>query len=334
MSGPRVSAVLGEVLRAHRAEFNTRFAEMKRRRPGLEGETFSEALVTLVDPVVEAVSRIDREAVAETVSAAYDIMLLLVAEKLAGPAGRHSTLNEACRDLLPKAAERIAEAPLRMLGAVTNALVNLATTPEVREAEWIRSMEAVVAQCETVEMFLQAGQVAGWRCGLAQYRESALAIARRLPSELGSRLIGTEPGAQWEEVVAKLERERWWQPGEPAPKSLQVVRRAGAFRGFGGAFTEPPLVAAIEEDLYVWSGDNFWLLTADAFGATFHRVKAVEFEAAAEARNAVKLEGDRIVCDGRTTKLPMLGTLTSAAATSDTVALTGSLTHAVMLLAR
>ncbi|WP_156346546.1 hypothetical protein [Verrucomicrobium spinosum] len=39
---------------------------------------------------------------------------------------------------------------------------------------------------ESPETFLKAGQVAAWRCGLAHYRESALAVADLLPPGAGA----------------------------------------------------------------------------------------------------------------------------------------------------
>ncbi len=320
---------LAGVLRSARAEFNARFVEMKRRHPDLDAEAFSAVLRTMVDPVAEAVDAVNPERVPATVWAAYDAALVVVAEKLAGPGGRYPVIAEAWQDLLPAVAPLVAEAPGRVIGAVTNALTQLASTPGVRAVEWTERLLTIAPELKTVDDLLHAGQVAAWRCGLAHYREGALAAADTLPPAVALRLLDAPANAVWPDVRARLARERWWNPThETKSESLRVVRTAGAFRGFGGLFIEPPIVAAIGEQIFVRSGEGCLLLTADAFGATFHRAEPSEFAAAAREKSPPPLELPRVLRD-----LPALGTLTSSAETADTVAITGTLTHSITLLA-
>src|SRR6185369_14358759 len=70
----------------------------------------------------------------------------------------------------------------------------------------------------------------------------------------------------------------WFDPAKP--DTSRTVVRAGAFRGFGGLFTEPPVVTVAGDQLFVRGGDEHWLISADAFGVTFHRVTKEEFERA------------------------------------------------------
>jgi hypothetical protein len=116
-----------------------------------------------------------------------------------------------------------------------------------------------------------------------------------------------------------------------------VAAHAGAFRGFGGLFTEPPTVAMADERLFVRAGTQCWLLTADAFGATFHRATDEEFERA-RARSAlpagVALRGTALTVHGSTVDLPdVFDQLSSACGSSTTLALTSPRTHAIVLVA-
>ena len=320
---------LASVLRSARAEFNARFVEMKRRHPDLDADAFSAVLRTMVDPVAEAVDAVNPERVPATVWAAYDAALIVVAEKLAGPGGRYPVIAEAWQDLLPAVAPLVAEAPGRVIGAVTNALTQLASTPGIRAVEWTERLLTIAPELKTVDELLHAGQVAGWRCGLAHYREGALAAADSLPPAVALRLLDAPANAVWPDVRSRLANERWWNPAhETKSESLRVVRTAGAFRGFGGLFIEPPIIAAIGEQIFVRSGAGCWLLTADIFGATFHRAELSEFETAAHKKSPPPLELPSVLRD-----LPALGELTSTAETSDTVAITGTLTHSITLLA-
>lgn len=333
MSAP-VHPPLAGVLRSARAEFNERFVEMKRRHADLDAETFTAVLRTMVDPVADAVDAVNPDRVPATVWAAYDAALVIVAEKLAGPGGRYPVIAKAWRELLPAVARLVAESPGRVIGAVTNALLQLASAAEIRAAEWMERLLSVTSELTSVDLLLRAGQVAAWRCGLAHYREGALAASDTLPPALALRLVGASANATWPEVRARLSKERWWNPShETKRESLRVVRTAGGFRGFGGLFAEPPTVASLDGRIFVRSGEGRWLLTADAFGATFHRAENAEFEAAARGESPVKIVRAGVMRDGEMRELPALGEITSAAATTDTVAVTGTLTHSVTLLA-
>ena len=329
-----VRAALAGVLRSARAEFNARFVEMKRRHPDLDAGAFSAVLRTMVDPVAEAVAVVNPDRVAATVLAAYDASLVIVAERLAGPGGRYPVISDAWQTLLPALAPLLAQAPGRVIGAVTNALCHLAGTPGIQAAEWTGRLATIAPELTSVDLLLRAGEVTAWRCGLAHYRDGALAAADALPPEIALRLLDAPAGAVWPEVRARLARERWWNPAQEArPEPLRLVRAAGSFRGFGGLFVEPPAVAAMGNQIFVRSGDGCWLLTADAFGATFHRAEASEFQAAAGGASPLRILRSSVIRDGETRDLPELGQVTSAAATGDTIAVTGLLSHRITLLA-
>jgi hypothetical protein len=111
------------------------------------------------------------------------------------------------------------------------------------------------------------------------------------------------------------------------------VVSVGAFEGFGGLFLTPPRVTARQDHLYVSSGGSAWLLTADAFGATFHRADAHECGTSSVALPAgVEMLGGAIMAGGA--RVSLNGELTSAAATESTLAVTSALSHAVVLVAR
>ena len=112
--------------------------------------------------------------------------------------------------------------------------------------------------------------------------------------------------------------------------------KAGSFKGFGGLFIEPPLVVSSGEHFLVRSESECWLLTADVFGATFHRASIKEFETAKGDRrfpSGLQVKGSRVVFNGSRFEFPALGEFTSAAANATTLALTSHLTHSIVLAA-
>jgi hypothetical protein len=165
--------------------------------------------------------------------------------------------------------------------AVVNVLHRLAATDGGRPEEWTAVMLRAGAGCADQAAFRDLGLIAAWRAGLAQYRDQALALARRVdpllarvvlgldevaPEALAS-LIETAAGDPWR----SLEEVREGPWGEPR---LALVGRVGAFSGFGGQFPLPPLVEARGGALYARSDGRWWRLFADCYGAVFIRTEA------------------------------------------------------------
>ncbi|HEX9936979.1 MAG TPA: hypothetical protein VGB15_07645 [Longimicrobium sp.] len=330
-----LSPAFAAFLRNARAELNERFAEARRMRPDLDGDAFAHVLLATVDPLVRAVSDAHPEAAADVARAAYELALELVGQGLAGPASREPAIERAWLEVGAAALALVAAEPERVLAAVANAVHQLAATPGARSAEWIAAMRALAPRCADAGAFLALGQVAAWRAGMAHFRAGALAAADALPPELALAAVGAR-GGDWAGVRRRLAADPWFDPSADPPRSgVRVVARAGAFRGFGGLFVEPPQVSAAGEHLRVRSGDDCWLLTADAFGATFHRATAEE---RADPRPApvppgVTARGTTVTVSGATLDLPELGEIGGVAANGTTLALTSPLTHAVVLVA-
>lgn len=333
-----VSPALASVLRSGRVEFNTRFAAARHLYPQLNGEAFAEFLGSAVDELAQSTERARADRLADVVMAAYDSALELVGQNLAGPGAREPFVEEAWRRVVPKIAALVAREPSRVIASVCNAAHQLACTPGARPAQWIEVMEALGPECADVEIFLTLGQVAGWRAGLAHFRKSALTAAGALPENLARAAVGAK--APWPEQREKLFRNPWHDPaapeGGPEGGGLRVVGQAGAFRGFGGLFVEPPEVAASGEHFLIRSGNDCWLLTADLFGATFHRAAPDEFEVARRQQclpAGLQVTGARVILDGQPAGIPALGAPTSVAANDTTLAVTGRFTHSIALAA-
>ncbi len=341
----RISDAFATVLRLEREGCNARFLQARHQRPALSAEAFASFLAECADPVVCAVAAVAPDRTADTAAAAYDLGLELVAQNLAGPRARHDAVARAWQSLLTVAAALVAAAPRRVLGAVSNAVCLLAATPGVRPDWWREEMARLVPRllvADGVEEFLRAGQIVAWRAGMAHFRAGALAALDALPEPLARAALGLPPddaaalpGVPWAELRARLEADPWYVPGAGEGAAVPVAR-VGGFRGFGGLFPEPPQVTGGGAGrFYVRSGEGAWLLTADAFGATFHR--ATPEEAAGGARPAALPRGVSVDRDAAHLRrgrvpLPFCGEITACAANGSTLAITGSLSHAVLLI--
>ncbi len=326
------------ILAGNRTWCNARFAQARRQHPALEGSAFGEFLASGVAPVVAAVAAVQPAAAPETGLAAYEIGLELVGQGLAGPQARQPFINAGWQGLLPVAALTVAAAPARVLGAVSNALHSLGRNPAARPQQWIAEMAALAPQTGgEVDTFLKLGQVLAWRAGMAHFRTGALTTLDLLPERLARQAVGAPGEADWPTTRNAFHADPWFAPGE-ARSGARIAGRAGAFRGFGGLFTRPPQVASDGTQLFVRSGDGCWLLTADAFGATFHRAGLADFDAArprSSAPRGTRVDQQRrtIAIAGEALPLVLPGPVTTIAATATTLALTTAHSHAILLVA-
>jgi hypothetical protein len=198
-----------------------------------------------------------------------------------------------------------------------------------------------------LETMLQAGQVAAWRAGLAHYRRGALAVCGQLPAPLAFGLLKLPAVAATtdlrDSVIARLIEDPWLRPASAlsqgeSTRRIQVVARIGAFRGFGGLFIDPPSVKRIDGQFVVADGESSWVLTADLYGATFHRMPADQGLGSrpqeTESASGFQLgPSGHIKKDGLAANLPELQDVSSWACDEHTLVATTTPSHSLVMVA-
>lgn len=335
-----LSDPFARALAGRRAELNARFAEARHRLPGLEPTAFGNFLRDAADPVVRAVHEARPERAEGVALAAYDVALELVGQRLVDGESRGAAIRETWRRVFPAVPRALAADPERVLAALTNAAHQVAATPGARPDGWVADMALLGGRCAAVDDLLRLGQVVAWQAGLAHYRQGAIAAAGALPESLALAAVGAPSASRWSEIECGLAASEWFDParaGDVRAASVRAAATVGAFRGFGGLFVEPPRAGLAEGHLCLTSGGEAWLLTADLFGATFHRLPAATeggWSPAAPLPSGVRVDGGgSVTAPGGTLQLPAAGHVTSSAATRTTLAVTWSHSHHVTLVA-
>ena len=321
------------VLSARRVDYNAQFLAARRAAPELDEEAFKVFLATSVEPLVNAVAALEPAALVEVVDTAYSVGLELLAQRLAGPRAHSPALDNGFQQLFPHLARFIARAPDAVLPRLCNALHQLATVPGVRPDEWCSGLARLAPGVQSVEELLGLGQVLAWLAGLAHYRQSALALCRSLPVPLVLNALGV-PGADLQAMLLRLEQDPWFVPSAPG-LGFRLVGSVGSFRGFGGAFLAPPQVARVDQQLFVVSGDDAWLLALDAFGCTLHRARHEELSGASfdVQRAGVKVEPSQVSGFGKSLPLRDTGPLSSVVGNANTLLFTTAHSYAVAVVA-
>lgn len=271
-----LSPVLARTLAAARPWFNERATEARHRQPGFDLEGLRDFIETELDAIAVAVARVEPDRVGEVVQAAYEVGIELIGQRLVGPQARSPWVRRSWQVIVPSAAPLLVLAPRDILGALSNAAVQLGVTPGVRSAQWIDLLAGVVHQCADVDMFRYAGAVCAWRAGMVSLRDAALVAGERLPTRIAMACLGLDPDAHGEAAWSRLRADRWLALEESqAPGHV-----LGGFTGFGGVFSGPPSVRVDTAGFIARAGDRVYALDGDAFGAAALSARIDRFDAA------------------------------------------------------
>lgn len=322
-------------LAARRDQYNARFALARRLRPELDGEVFKRFFASAATPLVEQVHALDPAAVDALVSTAYDIALELVAQRLTGPVAAQSVIGSGWIRLAAAAAPFLCEQPRWPLVAISNALLQLGALGQVAVARWLELLVRARPHCGDLAQWLQAGQVAAWLCGMAQYRGAALDVLAALPEAVQQVLLQLPDGVDPAPQLSGLRRSPWFLPGAAAP--VLQLRRLGGFSGFGGPFARPPQVACKDGELYVRAGEQCWTLLVDAFGHHLARIAPAQFIAAAAQPVPLpagwRLQGSSLHAGQLQLDLGGAGALRSHACNAHTLLVSHAASHRLSVIA-
>lgn len=271
-----VTGVLAEALDEHRDRCNALIAAAGRAHADFDPDVVVAQLRGPIGELVEACDRITSGAGSRVLAAVFPIVTDLAAQHRLG-AGRG---HDALLGRLPALARQVAAEPRLVVGSLANAVVHLEHA-DVPVDPWLDRIVAVTDA--DVPTLLAVGQVAAWALGLAPARASAIDVAARLDDRALAAAFAVPGSLDVGDTVQRLRADRWWRPdaaaarqvpdlGGTPPRVARVVARVGGFRGFGGPFLAPPVVAARGGDIVVRSGPDAWALHADAFGAALSRV--------------------------------------------------------------
>lgn len=331
---PDLDPPFAAALEAGRERLNARFAQARRDAPSLDGGVFLAHLRDAVGPVLKAVEPVH---LPRTLEVLYGVLLALLARGHVGPRARTPDLEAAWARLLVALGPVLGRNPDALAGPLTNALVNIRSTAGARAGQWSGLVAALAPDAPDPDTLLKLGQLAAWRAGMAMYRPAALELAAALPAELVARVL--QP-AEWgvarlPETLKKLSADPWFDPfAEATPGAgAQVAAEVGGFRGLGGPFARPPLVAVKGDALTATDGQGTWVVSADAFGAVLTRHRAGAAHPGDAAKPALSLAADGTVSTRRgKSKLPLLAGAASSAAAGPTLAVTLPHSHRVFLV--
>jgi hypothetical protein len=329
MKAATLSPALDRALQAGRRQFNDRVSEACRMQPGFDTSAAEALLRGPLDRLATLAASVDPERTGSLLLAAFAVGLTL---QLRGK-GEQPLIQALWRDVLPACLPLALQQPRDTLGALFNAALYLLSLGGGQPDRWAREMARLAGRCEDLACLKRLGQVLAWRCGVAQFRASALKVARRLPPGLAAAALALAPEQTLSEALDRLENDPWFDPAQPAGNGLRVMREVGGFSGFGGPFARPPEVRVFARDFVVKSADRYWYLCADVFGALLHAGSSDEFAAGRTDPGELGMSGNEFRLGAQRCALDLPATGLRRVCGPTTAAVSSSYSHFIWLLA-
>lgn len=221
----------------------------------LEASALSSWMVQVIEPTLQVIAVQHPEQIATVFKAFFNELLKI----LGGSA--HSYVENEYRNawlMLQVMPDLLATQPLRMLKAVNSAIDSIREHQPEQVNAWTECMAKLAPHCSTVDEFLNCGRIVAWSLGLAHLRGKALVAIKGLKSTLKTQI--QELCLQGIALEAAFSS-TWHNIAQP-----KFSGEAGGFIGYGGSFTQAPLVALVNDHIVATDGKTCNILYADNFG--------------------------------------------------------------------
>ncbi len=278
-----ISEQLAQVLQAERSELNRLFELYRRQYPGLDGPGFLSSFGFLADEAFLSAKRycelfhpnhtfLPAQA-SDLVKTLFDSFLDLFARGLLGKTEQNTELELALAQLLAAFPHLLLEKTDPFIRCLSNAWLNVSFYSLTGAAAWKDKILRLSPLQPGYEEFRLCGTIAAWLSGLTRFREPALKALLSLPDPLFLNLFGlpaTNTPPRREEFIEKLTTDPWadplasWQGLSPKKIFYSFI---GGYEDFNGEFAVPPLALESSDRVVIRSGDKYFDILADRFGA-------------------------------------------------------------------
>ncbi|PKV75267.1 hypothetical protein [Pontibacter ramchanderi] len=258
--------------------YNQLYRESELKYGSVDRAVLSRWMVQTVEPIVRAVDALYPDHLPQTFRTCYTYTLELLGNK-SGIV--HEEEYQAAWRLCEKVPSLAGLYPGRLLSAINAALDSIRAHQPERVMQWVAGMEVTLRYVPSLEEFLALGRIHAWLVGMAHLRERAQLEFAKLRDVLRQALQSSYPHL----LVDNAFEQEWLDL--PVPK---FIYSPGGYVGYGGAFTAPPKVAQLGNQLLATDGEQPYAFFADAFGSVLLPEVPVQPKAILKRSNLQGLE--------------------------------------------
>jgi len=267
-----ISPRLQNALLSRREACNSLFLASRLRNATLEENEFKNLFLSLLG-LLDQVPREQEAALDDFVEHIFRAALDLSTGGYSVSTGRYQDFESSLVRLLKSAPVFVWSAPDRFIRNLFNALRMLGDAG-AQITDWTDRMVSASGECSQEDVYLNAGFIAAWICGMAHFRNRALELCLLNPELV--RSVFSFPVSRSD--IEQMRMNPWSAPKDRSMPDNGLhgthalrFRRFGGFLGFGGAFQQEPELVSAQDGIFAKDGARFFRIYADAFGAKLIR---------------------------------------------------------------
>ncbi|CAM3036019.1 hypothetical protein [Flavobacterium frigoris] len=243
-------------LKDNSALYNQWYNENEMKYGNLPSQNITSWMVEVVEPIVAAFVAVNSapEKIHEVVKALYIESLKLIGS---GQAIRYKDEYKSAWLLMVHMPNLVQRFPIKIISLLNEVLLNIHTYASEKSIDWCDLMQKTCSEIKTIEDFKIVGRICAWKCGLAHLRSRLESDFDELSEDL-QQIITVAIG--FDKNSNQIFETIW------PNKSVNFQGVQGGFIGMDGFFENPPMLAKIEEHVFVTDSKSSYALFADQYG--------------------------------------------------------------------
>ncbi len=270
--------ILIQLLKENREKLNSLFSFYKFSFPAIEKEVVFFYISFVIEPVFDKNPKRDKEQLSSLLISLYEKILELIGKNYLGNSGRYPFFENKFIQCIEEAGDWVFENPDLYLSSLSNAIINIGSIDIIKLNTWLSKFQKISKKAKNIHELFEAGKVAAWISGMAQYRQKAIEICKSMNIALLETTLDIPNlrNINIENFFSRLEIDPWLSlenaMKENSPKRNFIISRVGNFSGFGGQFLNPPKVELLDQEFILYDKKNFYALFIDFFGSHLQRI--------------------------------------------------------------
>lgn len=261
-----------EVLKKNRKDLNDSFYYFKSYHSYIDEEYFLKLFKKYAEFFTDAILR-DYKQKSESFSSEkiiqlYNFLLEILAKNIFI---RNDKIESLFYNIVQNFCRLFIDNTDDMMRKTINILLNLSSVSENILTAWYKNIVKFKEIILSPEDYCRIGVISAWISGLANYRSESIKILETLGDDKINKIFDNK-----NLDLNMFKSSYWYTPF--TEKERIYFKSAGSFSGFGGQFSQPPVLRLSNDDILVETMESLYKLHFDVYGEYFEQIQKDGFE--------------------------------------------------------